>query len=34
MLSDYIQPPIDPSIDEALMAYMQSRKDSEPDAFG
>ena len=34
MLSDYIQPPIDPSIDEALKAYMQSRKDSEPDAFG
>ncbi|MDA8799838.1 trimethylamine methyltransferase family protein [Amylibacter sp.] len=34
MLSDYIQPPIDSSIDEALKAYMQSRKDSEPDAFG
>ena len=34
MLSYYIQPPIDPSIDEALKAYMQSRKDSEPDAFG
>ena len=34
MLSDYIQPPIDPEIDEALKAYIQARKDSEPDAFG
>tara|TARA_B100000780_G_scaffold228330_1_gene167699 strand:- start:184 stop:288 length:105 start_codon:yes stop_codon:yes gene_type:complete len=34
MLGDYIQPPIDPKIDEALKLYIQSRKDSEPDAFG
>ncbi|GLQ34465.1 trimethylamine methyltransferase [Amylibacter marinus] len=34
MLSDYVQPPIDPEIDEKLRAYVQARKDSEPDAFG
>ena len=34
MLGDYIQPPIDLKIDEALKLYIQTRKDSEPDAFG
>jgi trimethylamine---corrinoid protein Co-methyltransferase len=34
MLSDYVQPVLDPAIDEALKAFMQARKNSEPDAFG
>jgi len=33
MLADYVQPALDPSIDEALQAYMTQRKESEPDAF-
>lgn len=34
ILSEYVQPELDPSIDEALKAFMHQRKDSEPDAFG
>lgn len=34
MINDYQQPAIDPAIDEALLAYMAKRKESEPDAFG
>jgi len=33
MLAEYVQPPLDPAIDEALKAYMKQRKDGEPDAF-
>lgn len=33
MLSDYVQPALDPAIDEALRAYIKMRKDAEPDAF-
>ncbi len=32
-LEDYRQPPLDPSIDEALLAYIRQKKDSMPDAF-
>ena len=32
-LAEYEAPAIDPALDEALKAYMQQRKDSEPDAF-
>ena len=32
MLADYVQPPLDPSIDEALQAFMAQRKASMPDA--
>jgi trimethylamine---corrinoid protein Co-methyltransferase len=34
MMNDYVRPDIDPQIDAALKAYVQQRKDSEPDAFG
>jgi len=34
LLNDYQQPKIDPSVDEALQAYIAKRKESEPDAFG
>ena len=33
MLSEYVQPPIDPAIDEALKAFIEMRKAAEPDAF-
>ena len=33
LLNDYVQPEIDPAIDEALKAYVAQRKESEPDAF-
>jgi trimethylamine--corrinoid protein Co-methyltransferase len=33
MLSEYVQPDIDPSIDEALKEFVAKRKASEPDAF-
>lgn len=32
-LDHYEAPPLDPAIDEALLAYIQKRKDSMPDAF-
>jgi trimethylamine--corrinoid protein Co-methyltransferase len=32
MLNDYQPPPIDPATDEALLAYMEKRKSSMPDA--
>ena len=32
-LDQYEAPPLDPAIDEALLAYIQKRKDSMPDAF-
>jgi trimethylamine--corrinoid protein Co-methyltransferase len=31
MLETYEMPSIDPSVDEALQAYMKKRKDSFPD---
>jgi trimethylamine---corrinoid protein Co-methyltransferase len=34
MLADYQQPPLDPAIAEALKAFVDQRKASEPDAFG
>jgi len=34
MLGEYVQPAIDPAVDEALKAYIAERKASEPDAFG
>jgi trimethylamine--corrinoid protein Co-methyltransferase len=34
LLSDYVQPEIDPSIDEGLKEYVAKKKESEPDAFG
>ena len=34
LLADYIPPELDAGIDAALQAYIQNRKDSEPDAFG
>ncbi|MEM6618603.1 MAG: trimethylamine methyltransferase family protein [Pseudomonadota bacterium] len=34
MLAEYQQPPIDPSVDEALKDFMARRKAEEPDAFG
>jgi trimethylamine--corrinoid protein Co-methyltransferase len=33
MMSEYVQPPIDPAIDEALKAFIAERKNSELDAF-
>jgi trimethylamine--corrinoid protein Co-methyltransferase len=33
MLADYQQPHLDPSIDEALKAYVRQKKESMPDAF-
>ncbi len=33
LLNDYQQPHLDPSIDEALKAYIRQKKDSMPDAF-
>jgi trimethylamine--corrinoid protein Co-methyltransferase len=32
VLAEYEAPPLDPAIDEALLAYIQQRKDSMPDA--
>ena len=32
MLSDYELPPLDPAIDEALLAYINERKDSFEDS--
>ena len=32
MLDEYIPPPIDPSLDEALRDYVERRKASMPDA--
>jgi trimethylamine--corrinoid protein Co-methyltransferase len=32
-LDQYEAPPLDPAIDEALLAYIQQKKDSVPDAF-
>ena len=32
-LSDYEEPPLDPGIDEALMAFIAEKKASMPDAF-
>ncbi len=34
LLSNYQQPALDPSISEAIQAYIDQRKASEPDAFG
>lgn len=34
MLSEYQKPALDPAINEALIAYVATRKASEPDAFG
>jgi trimethylamine--corrinoid protein Co-methyltransferase len=34
LLSDYVQPEIDPGIDEGLKEYVAKKKESEPDAFG
>lgn len=34
LLGDYQPPPIDPGVAEALQAYVDARKASEPDAFG
>ncbi|MEM9211672.1 MAG: trimethylamine methyltransferase family protein [Pseudomonadota bacterium] len=34
LLATYQQPALDPSIDEALLDYIATRKASEPDAFG
>jgi len=33
-LAEYEAPPLDSAIDEEMLAYMQQRKDSMPDAFG
>jgi trimethylamine--corrinoid protein Co-methyltransferase len=33
MMTEYVQPEIDPAIDEALLAYIAERKASEKDAF-
>lgn len=33
MLAEYVQPALDPAINEALCAFVQMRKDEEPDAF-
>ena len=32
-LQEYVAPPLDPGIDEALQAFMRKRKDSMPDAL-
>jgi trimethylamine---corrinoid protein Co-methyltransferase len=32
-LADYEAPPIDPAVDEALLAFIREKKDSMPDAF-
>ena len=32
MLSEYELPPLDPSVDEALLAYIKDRKDSFEDS--
>jgi trimethylamine--corrinoid protein Co-methyltransferase len=32
-LESYEMPPLDPAIDEALLAFIKDRKDSMPDAF-
>ena len=33
LLGEYEQPPLDPAVDEALRAFVQQRKDAEPDAY-
>ncbi|MCY4542221.1 MAG: trimethylamine methyltransferase family protein [Rhodobacteraceae bacterium] len=33
MLGQYEQPPIDPAVDEALLAFISRKKESMPDAF-
>jgi trimethylamine--corrinoid protein Co-methyltransferase len=33
MLSEYVQPALDPAVDEALKAYIAQRKSEMPDAF-
>ena len=33
MLADYEAPALDPSVDEALLAFIKEKKDSMPDAF-
>jgi trimethylamine--corrinoid protein Co-methyltransferase len=33
MLADYQEPPLDPAIDEALLAFIAARKASMPDAL-
>ena len=33
MLADYVAPPLDPAVDEALQAFIREKKDSMPDAF-
>ena len=32
MLADYVPPPIDPGIDEALRAFVEKKKAATPDA--
>jgi trimethylamine--corrinoid protein Co-methyltransferase len=32
MLSEYVAPPIDPAIDEALLEYIAKRKAASPDS--
>jgi trimethylamine--corrinoid protein Co-methyltransferase len=32
MLAEYVPPPMDPSVDEALLDYMARRKASFPDS--
>jgi len=34
LLESYVQPELDPAIDEALRAFVERRKAEEPDAFG
>ena len=34
LLGDYVPPPVDPATVEALQAFVDRRKASEPDAFG
>ena len=33
LLNDYIQPAIDPGVDEGLKEFIAKKKESEPDAF-
>jgi trimethylamine--corrinoid protein Co-methyltransferase len=32
LLAEYVPPPMDPAIDEALLEYIAKRKDSFPDS--
>jgi trimethylamine--corrinoid protein Co-methyltransferase len=34
LLADYQQPMLDPAVNEALAAYVATRKEGMPDAFG